>query len=180
MRKRFIWGKGIKESNIDHAVLERDAELLANLIITEDVNQETKEHLANVIFGLLTGKIKFPRGRPKKKFAEQEREQIAERVLETKKRKGWRKISSAIDEVAKELGLSKKTVWDCWSRFDVIRYEIRQENYDFDAMLDAHYEQRWEDAKGYLTEKEGARDFTDEEIEAAAQFLDDDRDHDDY
>ena len=51
-------------------------------------------------------------------------------------------------------------------------YELREEELLFDAMVDAAYEARWNDAVEWLKEHEGDREFTDEEIETAAEGLD--------
>jgi hypothetical protein len=172
MRKFLFPGKMVDKSRIDAAVSERDPEFLANLICAEDLSSEVKEHLATTVFELLSSKIKFPRRRPKKRSLDWERRQVGERVWETKKRKAFKKISSAVADVAKDLGLSQKTVWKCWSAFDVLGYELRREKLEHDAMIELAYEARWEAAVESLREEHGDREFTDEEIEAEAKVLD--------
>src|SRR5262245_33249962 len=61
MRKMLISGRRVKKSQIDDSVSERDPEFLANLICAEDLDAEVKEHLARVVFELLTGKKNFRR-----------------------------------------------------------------------------------------------------------------------
>ena len=165
----------VTKAFINDALAARDAVALANLIGDGELAPEVREHLADIIVGLLTGKIKFTKRRPPKRGLHWQKQNIAEAVWNAKKRNGWKKISSAISYVAKELKLSERTVWGCWKVFDAFRYEIRREKIELDAMLDDGHTARWEAAVEWLTETEGAdRQFTDEEIEAAAERLDED------
>ena len=140
-----MWGKWATAANIDSAVAERDVEYLARIIGGEDVPAEVRQHLAKVIRDILTGEIAFPRKRPKKKGLDWEKKRLAEQVWDIKKSKGWKKISSAVEYVAKEKGCSPRTVWKCWAGFDPIRYEIDQE----DRLLhyyDLFATKRWQQA----------------------------------
>src|SRR4029079_4613084 len=98
---------------------------------TGGLGAEVKEHLVNVIFDLLTGKRKFPRRRPKKKQLF-EKERIGQLVRQTQQREGLKKISSAVEQVAKDLRISPRQVWKCWKRFNVVRCAMRQEKIEHD------------------------------------------------
>jgi hypothetical protein len=157
---------------IDDALGARDIVVLTNLIRDEELPPEVRQHLSNTIHGLLTGSLKFPRRRPPKKGLYWEKQKIAEKVWRAKKYNGWKKISSAVDHVAAELKCSPKKVWECWRIFDPIRYELQQEKNEFDFLMNAAYEARAEAAIEWLKESEGDREFTDEEIQDAANELD--------
>ena len=72
---------------IDKAVSEHDIELLVDLIRRPPRSQEIRDHLANVIEGLLSKRKSFPNRKPKQDF-EEKRQALAVRVWEVKKRKG--------------------------------------------------------------------------------------------
>jgi hypothetical protein len=114
------------------------------LILDEELPPEVRKHLADTISGLLIGSIKPPRGRPRKRGLWLERREIARRVWDTKKSKGWKKVGSAIEDVAKQLKCSPRTVYKCWAEFDPAGYELKLEKLKYDAMLDATYEARAE------------------------------------
>ena len=81
---------------IDKAVRDRDVAWLTDLIRRADtLRPEIREHLAAVMEGLLTKKIKFPNRKPKQDL-EEKRQAIAERVWEVKKTKGWKLRSVVI------------------------------------------------------------------------------------
>ena len=83
MDERILWVH-IEKSHVDDALAERNTTYLANLIpAAQHLSPEVRAHLADVIFGLLTGGVKFPRRRPKKQGLEYERERIAEKVWVT-------------------------------------------------------------------------------------------------
>ena len=106
---------------------------LTNLICDDDLPPDVRDHLRQVLSGLLSGGIKFPRRRPPKKGLYGEKQSIALKVWRAKKENGWKKITSAVDHVAKELGRSPKTVWECWRVFDPVGYELRREKVEFDV-----------------------------------------------
>jgi hypothetical protein len=162
----------VDRARIDQAVADRDVDFLASLICTEGLDVEVKEHLAAVVFDLLTGKTNFPRRRPKKKMLEWDNEQIGQEVWVVKKRERLQKISSAVERVANERHISPRTVWKCWKSFDFLSYEFRREKAEFDYLMDMANETRREAAVNSLKEAHGDRAFTDEEIEAEAQELD--------
>ena len=166
-----MWGKWATAAKIDSAVAERDVEYLAHIIGDEDVPADVRQHLAKVIRDILTGAIAFPRKRPKKKGLNWEKERLAEQVWNIKKSKGWKKISSAVEYVAKEKGCSPRTVWKCWAGFNPVRYEIKREEALYDAMYSDAMEASREAAMEYLTETEGAREFSNEEIADAEHEL---------
>jgi hypothetical protein len=84
-------------------------------------------------------------------------------------------VKVAVAAVAKELKCSQTKVWNAWTGFDPWGYELRQEKYAYDAMCDAAYEYRCEVALKSLQEEYGNKlEFTDKEIEARAQELDED------
>jgi hypothetical protein len=166
----FKW-KPTKEF-INDALGQRDIVALTNLIRDQDLPPEVRQHLADTIHGLLTKKIKWPRRRPPKKGLYSEKRQVAERVWNLKKARGWQKVSSAISHVAKELKLSERTVWGCWKVFDPAGYEYLLKRVEFDFMMDAGMDERREAAIELLKEEHGEREFTDEEIEDAAYEVD--------
>jgi hypothetical protein len=57
---------GVKKEDVLEAVSDRDVEFLTDLIRMDNLEADIREHLADVIHDLLTGKRKFPRRRPKK------------------------------------------------------------------------------------------------------------------
>ena len=131
------WIDGFKDW-IDGAVRDRNIAGLTDLIRTADtLRPETREHLAAVIEGLLTKKIKFPNRKPKQDL-EEKRGAIAERVWEVKKTKGW-KLRSVVDSVAKEMRCSPRTVWAAWDEFGsvLVATEVLRERYDIDALVEA-------------------------------------------
>jgi hypothetical protein len=167
MRRLGIWGKHVDQSRIDEAVSNRDPDLLANLICTEGVDEKVRLYLAEVIFDILVGKKKFPRRRPKKHMLQWYREQIGQRVWETKKSKGLNKIGSAVHEVAKEKNLSPRTIWTCWKAFDPGKYEWRREEAEHDYLMEMANEAAEaarEAAITHLKEEHGDREFTEEEV----------------
>ena len=117
------------KEGIDDAVSARDVEFLTDLIrLAGELDADVKEYLADVIRDLLTDKRKFPRRRPPKAlitFANgREQPSIEFRVWQTKKRKGYKKVESAIDDVAKELKITPRTVYKYWRKFDPIECEM--------------------------------------------------------
>jgi hypothetical protein len=156
---------------IDDAVCNRDAETLTAFIRAGDLAPEVRSHLADVLKGLLTGQIKFPKKRPPKRELRSERQEIAEWVWELKKSKVYPKVENIVDYVAKELGCSTGKVWACWRGFNPAHYEDKLEQRQYDAMLDEAREALAKAAVEWLKENEGDREFTDEEIEDAAQHL---------
>jgi hypothetical protein len=109
---------------------------------------------------------------PPKKGLYREKREVAERVWNLKKARGWKKVGSAIEHVAKEMRRSERYVWGCWKIFDPVRHEYQLEEAEFDAILDAARDARWEATIESLKEEHGEREFTDEEIADAAHELD--------
>jgi hypothetical protein len=171
------WGT----KSIDTAVANRDVETLADLVRADYLSPEARSHLADVLKGLFTGRVKFPKRRPPKRGRFSESRRIAERVWETKKTKRYSKIENAIDDVAEQLGCSAGKVWTCWRDFDPARYEHQKADDAYWAMYDAAMEYRAEAALESLQREFGNRaEFSDEEIETAAQEMDEAyRDYDD-
>lgn len=164
MRKLRIFGKQVKRSHIDDSVSERDPDFLANLIRAEDLNAEVKEHLAHVIFELLTGKKKFPAHRPKKKDADRQARWIAEEVVRIHRyRPEWAKLTAAVKKVAQDQGCGESKVWGALKDHRVGAL-IRLEEAEYDAMVDAAYEAEWKEAVEHLKEEHGDREFSDEEV----------------
>ena len=172
------------KEDIDDAVRLRHPEWLAKYITDDQIPKEVRQHLAEIIEGLFTGRIKLPRGRVPQRDLWYQKKVIAEQVWRVKKSNGYAKIGSAIDHVAKELKCSPRKVWNCWRGFKPAAYEealeMKLQELHFDTMSDSYYETRAESALEWLKETEGDREFSDEEIEAAAQKLDEDYDWDDY
>jgi hypothetical protein len=157
---------------IDDALGARNIVALTNLICDDDLPPEVRKHLANIIHGLLSGTIKFPRRRPPKRGLYWDKHTLAVRVWNAKKANGWKKISSAIEQVASEEKCSPRTIWDCWKVFDPAGYEFQLERVEFDFMMDAGMDERREAAIELLKEEHGEREFTDEEIADAAYEVD--------
>jgi hypothetical protein len=139
MSRRFLARQMTNLFNdaIDKAVRERNVAFLTDLIRRNSLAPEIREHLAAVIEGLLTKKIKFPNRKPKQD-SEEKHQVLAERVWEVKKTTGW-KLRSVVDSVAKERRCSPKTVWSAWAVFGpaLEAGEVLREKYDTDALVEA-------------------------------------------
>lgn len=160
---------------VNDALTERDFECLVSLLHDQDTPSDVRDYLAEVVLGLLTGKVKLPAHRPTKRATSEMDAKRGQLVWELKQQKEWRKTSAAVKRAAELLGCSKDTVWKSWGRFLRSRQALREERAQFDAEMDLaneFYEFRWSEAVAYLKSEEGERDFTDEEIEAAAEILD--------
>jgi len=160
------------KEEIDACVAGRDIAGLAYFIRSSYLEPELRQYLAEVVSGLLTRKMSFPSRRPKGTMTLWKRRDVAERVWIKHKR--LPKISRAVAEVAKELKCSERKVWACWEKGAYVGlFEAREEEARYEAMAEAAYDQRWNDARDSLVEKHGPeRDFTDEEIAAEAKVLD--------
>ena len=66
---------------IDRALNERNFAYLADLIRKSDLSPKVRDHLANVVLGLLTGKIKLPAHRPERTETAEEAKQVAKMVV---------------------------------------------------------------------------------------------------
>ena len=133
------------------------------------------------------------RGRPKKESLWAEKDRIRVMVWEALKsqgydlliglakgksrlRRGQHSVKVAVAAVAKEINCSETTVWNAWASFDPLSYEYGREKRQHDAEWDIHYEFRHQAALESLQREFGNREeFADEEIEARAEELDDDR-----
>jgi hypothetical protein len=113
----------ITKEDIDEMAASREFDSLALYITDETLTADVREHLAHTIRGLLTGKPR--RGRPPQPRGATwwRRNAIGERVWRTQRRHGWPKVESAVEHVAKELGISPRQVWKCWRAFDPVRAE---------------------------------------------------------
>lgn len=90
--------------------------------------------------------------------------------------RGQHSLKVAVAAVAKELGCSETTVWNAWSGFDVLKYEMTMEKCQHDFEVDIHYEYRAAEALQSLQREFGNRaEFSHEEVEERAQELDDTR-----
>ena len=136
------------------------------------------------------------RGRPKKEGLWAEKDRIRVKVWEVLKsqgynlpielaggksrlRRGQHSVKVAVAAVAKELKCSETTVWNAWAGFDPLSYEWGREKRQSDFEWDIHYEYRREAALESLQREFGNRaDFSNEEVEARAQDMDDARLHD--
>ena len=93
---------------IDRALNERNFAYLADLIRKSDPSPKVRDHLATVVLGLLTGKIKLPAHRPKRAETAEEAKQIPKMVLQVHKwHRGWEKLSAAVKQVAQRKGCSE-------------------------------------------------------------------------
>ena len=121
--------------------------------------------------GVLTRKIKFPPHRPKRLQTYSQAVEIGNRVHELKCETGeesrtrWSPPNSScsISKVEQVYAAHKNAL-----------KEYQREKYEYDFLLDMAHEARAEAALEYLKEEHGEREYTDEEIESAAQYLDDD------
>ena len=95
--------------------------------------------------------------------------------------RGEHSLKVAVAAVARELKCSTTTVWQAWSVFNPLKYELRLEKRQFDFECDMHHEYRHEEALESLQREFGNQaDFSEEEIEERARELDDTRCFPDY
>ena len=71
--------------------------------------------------------------------------------------RGRHSLKVAVAAIAKELGCSETTVWNAWSGFDPLKYELTWEKCRSDAESDIHYESRHADALESLQREFGNR-----------------------
>jgi hypothetical protein len=90
--------------------------------------------------------------------------------------RGHHSVKVAVAAVAEELKFSTTTVWNAWSGFDPLSYVYGQEKFQSDYEWDIHYQCRHDEALASLQREFGNRaDFSNEEIEARAEDLDEGR-----
>jgi hypothetical protein len=153
-----------RKEAIDHALSERDFAYLADLIRGPDLDPDARDYLATIVLGLLTGKIKRPKHRPKKKSTKWEARHIARDVMGLHRyRPEWAKVTAAVVKVAKDRGCAVSTVWKAWSEHQ-LEALLFYEQHEYDAMLDIAHEDEWKSAVESLKEQHGDREFTDEEV----------------
>ena len=146
----------ITKRDIDEAVARRDIAKLTSFI-REDLSAGVREYLATIMADLLTGKVRFRRGRPPKagaKIFEQQR--IAEEVWQLKHSKQWKKTSAAIKRIAEESGKCEREIWNCWAGFEDYKKQLQLEKINFDVMADFAHEGEQamrEDAIEWLSEQ---------------------------
>ena len=158
--------------HIDRAVREGKYAYLAELIRhADELSPEVRDHLATVALGALTGKIKRPKHRPQKAETEWRAKEIAERVVSLGRYHGWDKRTAAVQQVCQEYGCGPSTVYAALRKFRVL-IELKFEEHEYDAMLDAAYESRREMAIESLREEFGDREFSDEEVADAEHEVD--------
>jgi hypothetical protein len=140
-----LMGCGLyRKHDIDDAVRNRDLDYLATLLrYSSQLDPEVREHLVDVVVGCLTGKIKFPRRRPKKATAEDELRAITARVASLEAMPGWQKRGAVVEQVATEFKISPRKVWSCLK-------EIERRNAWERAVRER--EERWE--RGEFTQEE--------------------------
>jgi hypothetical protein len=146
---------------IDQAIRTHDVALLAELIRTANtLTPEARDHLAAVIEGLLTKKIKFPNRKPKQDL-EEKRQAIAEHVWRVKKTSGW-KLRSVVDSVATEKKCSPQTVWAAWGIYGpaLVGTELLRAKYDLDSLVD-----------GLMAAGRAGKKLSDEEMKALNEVL---------
>ena len=69
--------------HLENALRERDFEYLAECVRhADELQPDVREHLGNMILGLLTRNIKLPKHRPAKRATSDERRKIALRVID--------------------------------------------------------------------------------------------------
>ena len=128
-------GKWSTKQDIDDAFLERDIDELVQAVRDPEIPQEVRNHLADVLAGLLSGKIKFPRGRPRKPNLISDRIKIGQQVRDTQRAKKLNKVDSAVRAVVKELRISPTTVWKSWAFFDRLNERLRREKAEHDFTM---------------------------------------------
>jgi hypothetical protein len=154
---------------IDRAGHDGDSNYLADLIRKPDLAPEVRDHLATVVFGLLTGKIKRPAHRPKSQKIEQDAKEIAKQVLVLNRWQGWEKRIAAVKHVAQKLGCGEQKVWNAL-RDHGFEAERNLDKREFEILDDANTAMR-EAAVNSLNDKYGDREFTHEEVKAEADEL---------
>jgi hypothetical protein len=88
--------------------------------------------------------------------------------------RGQHSVKAAVAAVAKVLKCSETTVWNAWSDFDALAYEIRREKCQDDFEWDNANQARYDEALADLQREFGNRaDFPKEEVEERARELDD-------
>jgi len=121
---------------IAEAVAQHNIEWLGDMIRKPPACQERRNHLADVIEGLLSKRISFPNRKPKQDLEERD-VALAGRVREIQKEKKW-KLRSIVDFVAKERRCSASTVWAAWRDHGpaIITGEIMRERYGREKLLE--------------------------------------------
>jgi hypothetical protein len=156
---------------IDRALNERNFAYLADLIRKSDPSPKVRDHLATVVLGLLTGKIKLPAHRPKRAETAEEAKQIPKMVLQVHKwHRGWEKLSAAVKQVAQRKGCSESKVWNALRNHRLLA-ELHLDKVEYDTMVDAAYTANREAVIESLKQEYGDREFSDEEVEAAVEEL---------
>jgi hypothetical protein len=194
----------VTKEYVDGLVQNRNVGWLKHLIHCGDkLKPEIREYLACVVADLLTGKLKFPNHRPKNTGRHKDKQAIAEKVWKALKTQGHslplkyadghsrlvrgsHSVKTAVAKVAKEMHCSTTTVYNAWSGFDPWGYELQQEKYAHDAMMENYYDYLHDEAVKELKEEQGPdREFTRDEIvtrmdEIEEKAREDYRDYDDY
>lgn len=156
---------------VDSAALKRDVKCLTNLVREGDLSPEIREHLADTLLGLLTGKIRRPSHRPPKESTRESGFEIAMRVLELAGR-GWSKRGAAVKQAATEFGCGDRKVWHYLKQFNeyVLHDEFEEERLTRHHIRGIFTDEEMETAKGqfedWLADHEDRPELTDEEIEA--------------
>ena len=161
----------LTKEDVDSLVAERNIDGLVLTLRKESTSPEVKDYLVEVLSKLLKGEITFPRRRPPNRLLGWEHKDIAKRVVSLNRYHGWDKIGAAVKQTSAEFNCSEPKVWKCLKEFrGLIVYQMEEDEYG--AMIDAAYEARWEAALESLKETHGDRKFSDEEVEAEAEELD--------
>ena len=87
--------------------------------------QNARSHLAGIIRGLLTGKIKIPNHRPQQARPKRTLENRAQDF--ELKRNGWSKTTAAVKQAAQEFQCKDSKVWACLREFKRTLREIEAE-----------------------------------------------------
>jgi hypothetical protein len=185
----------VEKADLDRALRERDLVFLSDQVANEELDAETRSHLARIIRGLFTGETRFPKHRPRTSHSKKNTWKIALRVVELRRDGGWSKKNAAVKKVAEEFNCSDTKVWGCLRQFRKVLREIDDQYEPYDHWQEERHreegreeerreeerqeeerrEEEWREqlnaAEAYLFETEGDRDFTDKEIEDAAVLL---------
>lgn len=154
--------------NIDRALDERNFAYLSELIARQDLAADVRAHLANVVLGLLTGKIKFPPHRRKSPRTLSDQLEIGNRVYQLK----WQGVKKPTAIAADEFQCSISKVEQCCKVHRAALKHYGDEKRRDDYLWEMHYETRADAALECLKEEHGEREFSDDEIEGKAKELD--------
>ena len=162
--------------DIDRALEERNFSFLSELICRQDLAADTRTYLAKVVLGLLTGKIKYPPHRRKSAHTFMNALEIGNRVQQLK----WQGVKKPTVVAATEFECSVRKVEQCYAAHKAALKHYGDEKRQHDYLIDMAYETLRESAIEALKEEHGEREFSEEEIGAAAEKIEEEWANIDY